>query len=156
MSIKKVCLSCLDVMLINTLVTHCLCTHVVMLRFVGKMKIESTKKTHGQKSKFVPPENPIDVPDDITVTKKNGKRKRTASKEHVTLSKSVRKSKYTDDSDGDMVVSTKTRKARILAFKKRKVIRGRVVTGIGGHEIGELLLSSSTCWATLFLQEMDM
>ncbi|KAG5575550.1 hypothetical protein H5410_055684 [Solanum commersonii] len=128
-------------------------TRAVQRDLDATLLTRSTKKTHGQKSKFVPPENPIDVPDDITVTKKNGKRKRTASKEHVTLSKSVRKSKYTDDSDGDMVVSTKTRKARILAFKKRKVIRGRVVTGIGGHEIGELLLLlQAQGWATLFLQ----
>ncbi|KAH0765041.1 hypothetical protein KY285_000912 [Solanum tuberosum] len=81
------------------------------------------------------------------------KEKRTASKEHVTVSKSVKKSKYTNDYDGDMVVSTETRKVRILAFKKRKVIRGRVVTGIGGHEMSELLvLLQAQGWATLFLQ----
>ncbi|KAK4739473.1 hypothetical protein R3W88_003170 [Solanum pinnatisectum] len=103
----------------------------------------STKKIHGNKSKFVPPENPIDVADDISITKKNGKRKKTAfgghCKEQDTLTKSVKKSKYTDDSDGDMVVVSETRKVRILEFKRRKMIRDSVVTAIGGQEMGELL-----------------
>ncbi|KAH0665955.1 hypothetical protein KY285_027161 [Solanum tuberosum] len=90
---------------------------------------KSTKKSHGKKSKFIPQKNPIDVLDDVIVTKKDRKRKRIASighsKKHVTLSKSVQTSSHTDDSDSDIVVNVETRKARILAFKKRTVIRGR-------------------------------
>ncbi|KAK4718627.1 hypothetical protein R3W88_016965 [Solanum pinnatisectum] len=92
-----------------------------------------TKKSHGKKSKFIPLENSIDVLDDVIVTKKDRKTKRTVSighsKEQVTLSKSVQTSSHTDNSDGDIVVNIETRKARILLFKKRTVIRGRVVTG---------------------------
>ncbi|KAH0679630.1 hypothetical protein KY290_021693 [Solanum tuberosum] len=118
----------------------------------------STKKSRAKKSKFVPPVNPIDIIDDaITEPKKDKKRKRSSSigssKKQVPVSKPVKKSNYTDDSDGDMVVSAETCKARILAFKKRKVIRGRVVTGIGGHEMGELLvLLQAQGWVALFLQ----
>ncbi|KAK4730136.1 hypothetical protein R3W88_023124 [Solanum pinnatisectum] len=54
---------------------------------------KSTKKSYGKKSKFIPPENPIDIIDNVIETKKDRKRKRTAfmgnSKEQVTLSKSV-------------------------------------------------------------------
>ncbi|KAG5600987.1 hypothetical protein H5410_032357 [Solanum commersonii] len=118
---------------------------------------KSTKKSHGKKSKFIPPKNPIDVLDDVIVTKKDRKRKRIASighsKKQVMLSKSVQTSSHTDDSDGYIVVNVETRKARILAFKKRTVIRGRVVTGIGGNEMGELrIVLQVQGWSALFLK----
>ncbi|KAH0636247.1 hypothetical protein KY290_036673 [Solanum tuberosum] len=46
-------------------------------------------------------------------------------KKQDTVSKLVKKSSHTNDSDDDMVVTAKTRKARILAFKKRKGNRRR-------------------------------
>uniref|UniRef100_M1DIV2 Uncharacterized protein n=1 Tax=Solanum tuberosum TaxID=4113 RepID=M1DIV2_SOLTU len=133
-------------------------TRAVQRELDEALLTRSTKKSRAKKSKFVPPINSIDIIDDaITEPKKDKKRKRSSSigssNKKVSVSKPVKKSKYTDDSNGDMVVSAETCKARILAFKKRKVIRGRVVTGIGAYEMGELLvLLQAQGWAALFLQ----
>ncbi|KAK4737204.1 hypothetical protein R3W88_000901 [Solanum pinnatisectum] len=132
-------------------------TRAVQRNLDSALLTRSTKKSHGMKNRFIPPENPIDFLEDIVEPKKDKKIKRSASmgslKKQDIVSKLVKKSSHTDDSADDVVVTTKTRKAWIMAFKKRKVIRGKVVTGIGGIEIGELLLLlQAQGWSALFLQ----
>ena len=55
------------------------------------------------------------------------------------MSKIVQNSS-TDDSTGEIYINTETHKARIRAFKKRKAIRGTIVTDIRGIEIGKFLI----------------
>ncbi|KAK4711663.1 hypothetical protein R3W88_006176 [Solanum pinnatisectum] len=68
----------------------------------------STKESHGMKSKFIPPENSIDIRDDVVKPKKDKKRKRSASMgsfmKQENVSKLVKKSSHTDDYVDDVVV----------------------------------------------------
>ena len=69
----------------------------------------------------------------VADTVKSQKRKKISSK-----------SKFHDDSDYH---------ARVLAFKKRSVIRGRVISGFGGGEMDELvLILQEQGWTELMLQ----
>ncbi|KAH0669785.1 hypothetical protein KY285_023938 [Solanum tuberosum] len=99
---------------------------------------KSTKKTHPLQSKFVLPSNPIEIDDDeIVEPKKSRKRKRNTSK----LEESG--PKETDEIDS----------ARALSFRRRSVIRGRVITGFGGDEMSELLaLLQAQRWIELLSQ----
>ncbi|KAH0784238.1 hypothetical protein KY290_003836 [Solanum tuberosum] len=97
----------------------------------------STKNTRLVKSKFVPPSNPIEIDDDIVESKKSRKRKRNASK---TKESGPKKTNEIDS-------------ARVLSFRRRSVIRGRVITGFGGGEISKLLgLLQSQGWTELLIQ----
>ncbi|KAH0714941.1 hypothetical protein KY284_007846 [Solanum tuberosum] len=67
---------------------------------------KSTKKSRGEKSMFVPPLKPVYNIDYTIEPKKDRKRKRNgsmgSSKEQVTSAKSVKKSSYHKNSDGDI------------------------------------------------------
>ncbi|KAG5632056.1 hypothetical protein H5410_003773 [Solanum commersonii] len=94
-------------------------------------------KTRLVKSKFIPPSNPIEIDDDIVESKKSRKRKRNASKTKESGPKE------TDEIDY----------ARVLSFRRRSVIRGRVITGFGGGEMSELLgLLQAQGWTELLIQ----
>ncbi|KAH0671815.1 hypothetical protein KY290_023999 [Solanum tuberosum] len=85
---------------------------------------KSTKKTRPVQSKFVLPSNPIEIDDDdIIGPKKSRKQKRNTSKLEESGPKEI------DEIDS----------ARALSFRRRSVIRGRVITGFGGDEMSELL-----------------
>ncbi|KAH0728144.1 hypothetical protein KY284_004009 [Solanum tuberosum] len=89
------------------------------------------------KSKFVPPSNPIEIDDDIVESKKSRNRKRNASKTKESGPKE------TDEIDS----------ARVLSFRRRSVIRGKVITGFGGGEMSELLrLLQAQGWTELLIQ----
>ncbi|KAH0685483.1 hypothetical protein KY290_016961 [Solanum tuberosum] len=113
----------------------------------------SLPRIHPVKSKCVPPSNLIEIDDNIVETKKGSKWKRNVSKEQGIVSKSVKKSGSNEDFDDDIEVIAENCKARIKSFKKRSVIRGRVITGFGRNEMGELLvLLQAQGWSALFLQ----
>lgn len=56
------------------------------------------------------------------------------------MSKIVQNSSCTNDSTDEIYNTAATHKARIKAFKKRKAIRGTIVTDIRGIEIGKFLV----------------
>ncbi|KAG5576216.1 hypothetical protein H5410_056350, partial [Solanum commersonii] len=67
---------------------------------------KSTKKSRGNKNKFVPPLNTVDIINDTIEPKNDRKRKRNvsmgSSKEQVTSAKLVKKSSYNKNSDSDI------------------------------------------------------
>ncbi|KAH0720797.1 hypothetical protein KY290_005779 [Solanum tuberosum] len=85
---------------------------------------KSTKITRPVQSKFVLPSNPIEIDDDdIIEPKKSRKRKRNTSKPKESGPKEI----------------VEIDSARALSFRRRSVIRGRVITRFGGDEMSELL-----------------
>ncbi|KAK4734416.1 hypothetical protein R3W88_008677 [Solanum pinnatisectum] len=79
---------------------------------------------HGIKSKFIPHENPIDILDDIVETKKDKKRKRSAStgsfKKQDTASTLIKKSSHTVDSVDDMVITAEIVRRGLWHFRKER------------------------------------
>ncbi|KAH0668572.1 hypothetical protein KY289_023065 [Solanum tuberosum] len=98
---------------------------LILLRTRDAMLLDkSTKKTRPVQSKFVLPSNRIEIDDDdIIGPKKSRKQKRNTSKPEESGPKEI------DEIDS----------ARALSFRRRNVIRGRVITGFGGDEMSELL-----------------
>ncbi|KAH0752264.1 hypothetical protein KY285_005412 [Solanum tuberosum] len=98
---------------------------------------KSTKITHPVQSKFVLPSNPIEIDDDDIDPKKSGKRKRNTSKPNKSGPKEI----------------VEIDSARAQSFRRRSVIRGRVITGFGGDEMSELLtLVQAQGWTELLSQ----
>ncbi|KAH0759770.1 hypothetical protein KY290_023263 [Solanum tuberosum] len=93
---------------------------------------KSTKITRPVQSKFVLPSNPIEIDDDDIDPKKSRKRKRNTSKPNKIV---------------------EIDSARAQSFRRRSVIRGRVITGFGGDEMSELLtLVQAQGWTELLSQ----
>ncbi|KAH0751777.1 hypothetical protein KY285_004925 [Solanum tuberosum] len=99
---------------------------------------KSTNKTRPVQRKFVLPSNPIEIDDDdIIEPKKSRKRKRNTSKPEESGPKEI----------GEID------SARALSFRRRSVIRGRVITGFGGDGMSELLaLVQAQGWTELLSQ----
>ncbi|KAG5590667.1 hypothetical protein H5410_041181 [Solanum commersonii] len=99
---------------------------------------KSTKKTRLVQRKFVLSSNTIEIDgDDFIEPNKSRKRKRNTSKPEESGPKEI-----------DAIDS-----ARALSFRRRSVIMGRVITGFGGDEMGELLaLVQAQGWTELLSQ----
>ncbi|KAG5593782.1 hypothetical protein H5410_035014 [Solanum commersonii] len=113
---------------------------VRVTRFVQRTRdamllAKSTKKTRPMQCKFIIHSNTIDIDDDdIIEPKKSRKRKRNTSKPDESGPKEI-----------DEINS-----ARALSFRRRSVVRGRVITGFGGDEMSELLaLVQAQGWTEL-------
>ncbi|KAH0672514.1 hypothetical protein KY290_024746 [Solanum tuberosum] len=105
----------------------------------------STTKARPVKRKSVPPSKPIEIDNDIVESKKSRKRKRNVSK--------TKDSGHIENGDSDLEIEIEKRRDRIKLFKKKSMIRGRVITSLGGNEMGELLiLLKAQGWTALFLQ----
>ncbi|KAK4718254.1 hypothetical protein R3W88_016592 [Solanum pinnatisectum] len=120
-------------------------THSVQRTRDAVILARSTTKARLVKRKFVPPFKPIEIDNDIVESKKSRKRKRNVSK--------TKDFGHIKNGDSDLEIEIEKHRDWINSFKKKSVICDRVITGLGGNEMGELfILLKAQGWTALFLQ----